>query len=347
MQWEREKMIMEVKDNLYQNFRYHLADQRQAHFGERKKYFKTDKDEDDMELPDEEELADVVRDSARIADEADTIRAMDAAPNKPDSTSGVLLASEAADSAAVGKGIADKISRLKMKQLLSRNTPNIRRQHRSIQDSIPAQNSAGDVTASRDGTQAYRATGDLDTAAGIPRDYSNAVWAKALEKTDSVFQLEKTQISAVQTALTQVRHAKNQLNVQSKRLENIQMEANKFKLERYKKLSYAFTILTMFLIGAPLGSIIKRGGLGIPVIISIGFFILFYVISMVTEKYVKQNLLDPFVGAWMANIWLLPVGIFFLRQARIDARLLDMDYYLVIIQNISKKLNIGRRVTMK
>jgi lipopolysaccharide export system permease protein len=50
---------------------------------------------------------------------------------------------------------------------------------------------------------------------------------------------------------------------------------------------------------------------------------------MVTEKYVKQNLIDPFVGAWMANFWLFPVGLFFLRQARNDARLLDLDFYHV------------------
>jgi lipopolysaccharide export system permease protein len=114
-------------------------------------------------------------------------------------------------------------------------------------------------------------------------------------------------------------------------------------LERYRKLSYAITIFVFFLIGAPLGSIIKKGGLGLPVLISITFFILFYVITMMTEKLTRQDIVSPFMAAWMANILLFPVGLFFLRQAKNDARLLETDFY----QSFIKKFLIWLRIKPK
>jgi lipopolysaccharide export system permease protein len=90
----------------------------------------------------------------------------------------------------------------------------------------------------------------------------------------------------------------------------------------------------MFFIGAPLGAIIKRGGLGFPVLISLSFFILFYVISMMCEKWTRAAVMDPFLSAWMANIILLPVGMFFMKQAKNDARLFDTDFYSVVFLRI-------------
>ena len=117
--------------------------------------------------------------------------------------------------------------------------------------------------------------------------------------------------------------------VQIDRLEKLKVENTRYRHERAKKFSNAVTILVMFLIGAPLGTIIKRGGLGVPVILSVFFFILFYVISMICDKWARRDLMDPVIAAWSANIVLLPVGLFFLRQARNDSPLLDMDYYSV------------------
>jgi lipopolysaccharide export system permease protein len=117
---------------------------------------------------------------------------------------------------------------------------------------------------------------------------------------------------------------------QSTRLDRLENEINKFQLERFKKLSYAVTILIMFFIGAPLGAIIKRGGLGIPVLISLSFFILFYVISMLCEKFTRSNVMDPFLAAWTANLILFPVGMFFMKQAKNDARLFETDFYNVV-----------------
>ena len=88
--------------------------------------------------------------------------------------------------------------------------------------------------------------------------------------------------------------------------------------------------ISMFLIGAPLGAIIKRGGLGFPVLVSVLFFIIYYVVSIGGEKYAKGGSVSVIVGVWTANLLLLPIGLFFLRQAKNDARLFDADYYRVM-----------------
>ena len=90
----------------------------------------------------------------------------------------------------------------------------------------------------------------------------------------------------------------------------------------------------MFLIGAPLGAIIKKGGLGVPVIISIVFFILYYVLSITGKKWAEEGVVTPFIGIWGFSFVLVPVGFFFLRQAKNDARLLESDFYAVAVDKI-------------
>lgn len=164
---------------------------------------------------------------------------------------------------------------------------------------------------------------------------------------DSLLGSRKSNKSAITRSLTHVRFVKNNMTMRHSQLEKLKAEINKFQLERYKKLSYAATILIMFFIGAPLGSIIKRGGLGIPVLISISFFIMFYIISMICEKYTRTDIMDPLVAAWMANMILLPVGLFFMRQARNDARLFDMDFYNIFFMKIKKYLFSLKKKFMK
>ncbi|HET7896356.1 MAG TPA: LptF/LptG family permease, partial [Flavisolibacter sp.] len=86
---------------------------------------------------------------------------------------------------------------------------------------------------------------------------------------------------------------------------------------------------------APLGSIIKRGGLGIPFLVSILFFIVYYVLTMQGEKLAKAGTVSVEVGVWMADVILFGIGLFFLRQARVDARLFDNDSYAVAFDRSS------------
>lgn len=151
---------------------------------------------------------------------------------------------------------------------------------------------------------------------------------------DSIMNKTTTVKKAFNRSLSHIRYVKNNMMMRSGQLDKLKSEINKFQLERYKKFSYAITILIMFFIGAPLGAIIKRGGLGVPVLISLSFFILFYVISMMCEKWTRTDVMSPLLAAWMANIILFPIGMFFMKQAKNDVRLFEMDFYNVIFLNI-------------
>ena len=151
---------------------------------------------------------------------------------------------------------------------------------------------------------------------------------------DSIFQIKRTKSQGLRFALSETRNIKNKLNVQASRLRNQNLMITKYKIEVNKKYAQAFACLVMFLIGAPLGAIIKKGGLGVPVIISIVFFILYYVMSITGKKWAEEGVITPFMGIWGYSYILLPVGFFFLRQAKNDARLLESDFYAVVVEKL-------------
>ena len=140
------------------------------------------------------------------------------------------------------------------------------------------------------------------------------------------------------TAIGQARYMRNSYEVNATRAEDVQRNLYKWEIEVHKKYAQAVACLVMFMIGAPLGSIIKRGGLGVPVIISIGFFIIYYVFTMFGEKWAREGMVSPAMGIWSANLILLPFGLLFLWQARNDARLFESDFYSVLIARFRNSL---------
>ncbi len=139
----------------------------------------------------------------------------------------------------------------------------------------------------------------------------------------------------LKTAVATSRQIKSKLTAQNNRRERLQKEFYIFNIQWHKMLANAFACISMFLIGAPLGAIIKRGGLGFPVIISVFFFIIYYVVSIGGEKYAKGGSVSVEVGVWSANALLLPIGLIFLRQAKNDARLFEADFYKVMFAKLT------------
>lgn len=108
----------------------------------------------------------------------------------------------------------------------------------------------------------------------------------------------------------------------------------KHLVEWHRKWSLAFACIVMFLIGAPLGSIIRKGGFGMPVVVSIFFFILYHVLYMTGEKMVKKGELLAIEGMWIANTILLPIGVWLSYKATKDSNLLDWSYTYDKMKNI-------------
>jgi len=153
--------------------------------------------------------------------------------------------------------------------------------------------------------------------------------AKLIRVSDSLF-TPPVILDEVSRALTQTRMVKSQLQNMNSNRAAYWNEFKVFRVQWHKILSNSIACIVMFLIGAPLGAIIKKGGLGVPVIVSIFFFILFYLITSTGEKWAGQDRISVPVGIWAADCLLAVVGLLFLRQARVDARLFDADFYRVV-----------------
>ena len=99
------------------------------------------------------------------------------------------------------------------------------------------------------------------------------------------------------------------------------------KVEWHKKLSLPVSILIFFLIGAPLGAIIRRGGLGLPVVVSVIFFVIYYIISLTGEKLAKEGNWEAVYGVWLSTFILTPIAVYLTWKATNDSALLDTDWY--------------------
>lgn len=106
------------------------------------------------------------------------------------------------------------------------------------------------------------------------------------------------------------------------------------KLERHRKFTLSFACVVLFLIGAPLGSIIRKGGLGLPLVISVFFFIVFHIMNTTGEKLVKEDAMQPMAGMWMSTAILIPIGFFLTWKAMKDSNLFNAEYYYRTMRKI-------------
>lgn len=104
-------------------------------------------------------------------------------------------------------------------------------------------------------------------------------------------------------------------------------EIRKFDIEWQRKIALSAACFVLFLIGAPLGSIIRKGGLGAPLVFGIIFFVIFHLLNTFGEKLAKEGVMSPFGGMWMASMVLLPLGIFLTYKALNDSELLNKEFY--------------------
>ena len=164
------------------------------------------------------------------------------------------------------------------------------------------------------------------------------------ELLDSMFYDRGYLSNALTLALNNSRNLKNSFDVKKSQVEGQLREFRRYEIAWYQKYTQAIACFVMFLIGAPLGAIIKKGGLGLPVLISILFFILFYMLTITGEKWAKEGVVDSLLGTIFSNLCLLPFGLFFLRQARKDARLFESDFYDGLLKWLRKFVPSNRSI---
>ena len=139
--------------------------------------------------------------------------------------------------------------------------------------------------------------------------------------------LPKLTAAIAEQAANRARNLRSSFKATADRLDGLARDSAQYRVEIYNKYAQSVAVLLMFLIGAPLGSIIKKGGLGVPILISILFFIIYYVLTIMGTKYAKEFVLPVGIGVWLANLVLLPIGLFLLFQAYNDSGLLEVDFW--------------------
>ena len=130
-----------------------------------------------------------------------------------------------------------------------------------------------------------------------------------------------------ESSMTILYNLRNSVETTGSEIENRKNELRFHKIEWHRKFSLSLACLVLFFIGAPLGSIIRKGGLGMPLVVAIIFFLIFHLLNMFGEKFVKENILSPFVGMWLAVLVLLPLGAFLTYKAMHDSQLFSKEFY--------------------
>jgi lipopolysaccharide export system permease protein len=146
-------------------------------------------------------------------------------------------------------------------------------------------------------------------------------------------------LTIVEGALNAARTSKLYIENLENDLENRIKFINRHNIEWHRKFTLSIACIVLFFIGAPLGAIIRKGGLGMPVVVSVVFFLIFHIISITGEKSAREGVISAFWGMWMASFILLPLGIFLTYKASNDSTLFDIQAYLDIFNKFKRNKN--------
>lgn len=139
---------------------------------------------------------------------------------------------------------------------------------------------------------------------------------------------DSQRLAVLQQAMHHIRNSKGLLDMTANEQKIQEENWIKHNIEWHRKFTLSFACVLLFLVGAPLGAIIRKGGLGMPLIIAIIFFMLFHIISITGEKLAKSATLEPWAGMWMATAMLLPIAFYFINAAKKDAQVFNKEWYL-------------------
>ena len=140
------------------------------------------------------------------------------------------------------------------------------------------------------------------------------------------------------TALERARTYRDQVEYNSIMLEDADRYIRKHEIELYRRFTLAFACLVFFFIGAPLGAIIRKGGLGAPVVISVILFIIYYIIDNTGYKMAREAIWPCWAGMWLSSFVLLPTGIFLTYKAATDSPLFKPEVWIMVWKRLVSRI---------
>jgi lipopolysaccharide export system permease protein len=138
----------------------------------------------------------------------------------------------------------------------------------------------------------------------------------------------------IQAALFAARNNYQEINNIENNLYGRKKRINMHMMERHRKFTLSFAVFIFFFIGAPLGAIIRKGGLGMPVVVSILLFISYYIFSMTGEKSAREDVWEMMAGMWFSSFIFLPVGLWLTWKAVTDSPVMSTETYTIILQRL-------------
>ena len=137
-------------------------------------------------------------------------------------------------------------------------------------------------------------------------------------------------------AINQINGAKNNITAMADDYAGKLKSLRYHEIEWHRKFALSFACMVLFLIGAPLGSIIRKGGLGLPLVFSIIFFVIFHLFNTFGEKFVKENVTSALFGMWLSTLVLMPIAAFLIYKAMRDSQLFNQEFYYRSFTSIRK-----------
>lgn len=153
-----------------------------------------------------------------------------------------------------------------------------------------------------------------------------------------------TRTSVWDQSISFTQSIKNTVESGAMEYENKRKELRLHLMTWHEKFSMSVVVFVLFLIGAPLGSIVRKGGIGTPLVFAVIFFVIFFLLSNFGKKFVKEDVLQPFAGMWLATFVLLPIGFFLIYKALHDSQLFNQEYYFRIFKAVRKYLTRKKAV---
>ncbi|MFV5697741.1 LptF/LptG family permease [Flavobacterium sp. ZT3R17] len=181
---------------------------------------------------------------------------------------------------------------------------------------------------------------NMNQRIAIPKDNKIQPLKKTKKLPNNILSLynndQKSKI--LDLAISNLASTKYSIDASNTEFKNKRKNINNHVLAFYDKFVIAFACFLMFFIGAPLGAIIRKGGLGLPIIFAVLIFITFHFINTFGKRISQEDGLTPFLGAWMSSIILTPLAILLSYRATNDIGLINMDVILAPFQKIFQKI---------
>ncbi len=163
-----------------------------------------------------------------------------------------------------------------------------------------------------------------------------------LSKPDSIFVFDDyfkgidkwVKAEIAMAALDKARSNMQNLNLYQGQITERKRHINKYDMERHRKFTLSIAVFIFFFVGAPLGAIIRKGGLGMPVVVSILLFIAYYIVSMTGEKSAREDVWQMVTGMWFSTFIFFPIGVWLSYMAGTDSSIMSSEAYIKLLSKL-------------